>query len=648
MYIIHKITQNTTVDFAAEELKKYLRMMMPRCGEISIDYDTRATAGFRLGLMQTFGLDLSDAADPSKDDVVYLDTDENGGVIAGSNPGALLIAVYRYLRFCGCRWLFPGVDGEKIPVIESLPPVTYRKLADHRYRGQCNEGAEYQQSMMESIDFTPKIGLNTYMLEFDNPYVYYSFFYDHLYNSMREKESVSHETVLQWKRQCEVEIQKRGLRFHDMGHGWTVGPFGIDTTEGWVQGGDEPPADVRQHFALVDGKRRFFQGVPLNTNNCMSNPETRRIIAEYVADYAEKQNNVDFLHIWLADGNNNHCECENCRKKRASDWYVVLLNDIDAELTRRKLNTHLVFIQYYDTFWGPVEEVFNNPDRFTMLYAPITRLYCESYMLDADESQVEPYVLNKHHFPQGMAACLGYLHKEWKPVWKGDCFCYEYHFWIRQFYDPTGLHIARLIHEDIRGLKKHGLDGIVEDGSQRSFFPNGLAFYVYGETLFDSSVEFDDLLADYYRHAYGEKWRDVLAYLERLSACFDHEYMAGHRSLDLSIGKAYNPAMAEQLAGVSAVTRAFAPVIEQQRKEPMPRACTIAWKLLQNHADFVDYLAEVAMKRAVGDNLGAIASEKRFRDDFSRREIELQPYYDQFMVRNSYRGSGIFERSKKK
>ena len=32
MYSIHKITLNPTVDFAAEELKKYLRMMMPRCG----------------------------------------------------------------------------------------------------------------------------------------------------------------------------------------------------------------------------------------------------------------------------------------------------------------------------------------------------------------------------------------------------------------------------------------------------------------------------------------------------------------------------------------------------------------------------------------------------------------------------------------
>ena len=38
MYVINKITSNHVVDFAAEELKKYLRMMMPKCGEIDIAY----------------------------------------------------------------------------------------------------------------------------------------------------------------------------------------------------------------------------------------------------------------------------------------------------------------------------------------------------------------------------------------------------------------------------------------------------------------------------------------------------------------------------------------------------------------------------------------------------------------------------------
>jgi hypothetical protein len=39
LYNILKQNPNHVIDFAAEELKKYLRMMMPRCGEVSIEYN---------------------------------------------------------------------------------------------------------------------------------------------------------------------------------------------------------------------------------------------------------------------------------------------------------------------------------------------------------------------------------------------------------------------------------------------------------------------------------------------------------------------------------------------------------------------------------------------------------------------------------
>ena len=55
MYKIYKITANPVVDFAATELKKYLRMMMPEGGDVEISYNPDAKDGFRLGLMQDFG-----------------------------------------------------------------------------------------------------------------------------------------------------------------------------------------------------------------------------------------------------------------------------------------------------------------------------------------------------------------------------------------------------------------------------------------------------------------------------------------------------------------------------------------------------------------------------------------------------------------
>ena len=86
MYKIYKTSLCSPIDYAAEELKKYLRMMMPESGEIDISYAPGATDGFRLGLMQDFGLDVSDAEDPVLDDILYINTDAEGGVIAGDNP----------------------------------------------------------------------------------------------------------------------------------------------------------------------------------------------------------------------------------------------------------------------------------------------------------------------------------------------------------------------------------------------------------------------------------------------------------------------------------------------------------------------------------------------------------------------------------
>ena len=103
MLHIKKITSDSVVDYAAEELKKYIRMMMPDAGDIRISYDPDAKEGFRLGLMQDFGLDVSDALDTDLDDIMYIDCDELGGVIAGDNPRSVLLAVYEYLRRNGCR-----------------------------------------------------------------------------------------------------------------------------------------------------------------------------------------------------------------------------------------------------------------------------------------------------------------------------------------------------------------------------------------------------------------------------------------------------------------------------------------------------------------------------------------------------------------
>ena len=264
MIYINKITSHETVDFAASELKKYLRMMQPNGGDVKIAYSPNATDGFRLGLMQDLGLDVSDAVDTELDDILYIDADANGGIIAGDNPRSVLLAVYEFLRQNGCRWLFPGVDGEYIPMKE-LSAVKYRFKPSMRYRGPCIEGATSQQILLETIDFVPKVGMNVFQMQFLVPTVFYKNYYSKLENSVIPPEPISTDTMLQWKTACETEMSKRGIQFHDVGHGWTAAPFGIDTSTGWESTDTVLSEEQSRYLALIDGERKLFKGATLNT-----------------------------------------------------------------------------------------------------------------------------------------------------------------------------------------------------------------------------------------------------------------------------------------------------------------------------------------------------------------------------------------------
>jgi hypothetical protein len=233
-----------------------------------------------------------------------------------------------------------------------------------------------------------------------------------------------------------------------------------------------------------------------------------------------------------------------------SDWYVMLLNEIDEKLTERGLDTRIVFIAYLDTIFAPEKVSFNNKDRFALLYAPISRSYTKSIDENTKPAPLEKYVRNKWKQPTDMGATLSYL-DGWQRVFDGMAFSYEYHFWRHQFLDPGIMTFARQVHTDVRSLNFMGLSGLIEDGSQRSGFPNGFGVYVLAETLMDRDVEFDTLVEDYFSHAYGKDWKQVQTLMEKLSQAFDFHYMEGAKSADPAKGDYYNPEHVQSLQKVN-------------------------------------------------------------------------------------------------
>ena len=628
MYKIYKISSFSPVDYAAEELKKYLRMMMTECGEIQIKYDPEAKEGFRLGLMQDFGLDVSDAEDTELDDILYIDADKNGGIIAGDNPRSVLLAVYEYLRQNGCRWLFPGVDGEYIPVKE-IEAVKYRFKPTSRYRGLCNEGSEYQQGMIDCIEFLPKVGMNVFMMEFFIPTSYYRRYYKHLHNETnRPPEPVTNTTILQWKRACETEIAKRGLQFHDIGHGWTTQPFGIDTSVRATDGDNDSKVtpEQRQYLALLKGERKLCLQTPNYTQFCMSNTVARRKVVDYIADYAEKSLNSDYLHVWLADSIRNHCECPNCAPKTPSDWYVIMLNELDEELERRKLNTRIVFIAYNDTLYAPEVETIKNTKRFTFLFAPGSRDFSKPVNKAEHPIEIEKYIRNNNDFPVEFEDIFAH-YENWKKIWPGSCISYDYHFWRHQYYDLGGITLSKIISKDLNFYNNNGIDGVIQDGSQRSFFPTGLAFYTYARTLYDNSLSFDEIAEDYFSCAFGEDWRKFYDYLDRLGEAFDYVYLEGRKSGDPERSQYYSLEHVENLLKAKEITNEGRELIKEHYNSDY-RIRTVSVRLLEKHADFADLLADALIPKAQGNDDEADVLYAKMAREFGKEEAAIQTCYD--------------------
>lgn len=628
MLLINKITLNPTVDFAAEELKKYLRMMMPDEGDIKITYDMQAEDGFRLGLMQDLGLDVSDVKDTALDDILYIDTDAEGGIIAGDNPRSVLLAVYEFFRQNGCRWLFPGKSGEHIPQ-KKIVPVKLRHVPSMRYRGPCIEGAESREIILDTIDFLPKVGMNLFMMQFLNPKHFYNAYYSRWHNVVRPIEHIDSEVVSQWKAEAEAEMSKRGIQFHDIGHGWTAAPFGLDISGGWAPMDDSlVPEDSRKYLATLNGEKKLFSSRPINTQFCMSNPEARRIVAEYIADYAEKHQNVDYIHVWLADAQNNHCECDECVKKSVSDWYVILLNELDSILVKKKLDTRIVFIAYTETTWAPDSERIKNPDRFTLMLAPITRSYTHS-LDESAKITLEPFTRNSIHMPQDLDTYLAYF-EGWKKNWRGSNVCFEYHFWQHQYYDPSSLELSKRIFEDVEAYHSKGLDGLIACGSQRSYFPNGLAYYVFARKQFDLSLTFEEIIEDYFAHAYGDDWKAVLKQLDRARDAFGFAYLEGEESEDETISPYYSPKRAEKLDMVSEITASIREFIAEH-KDNANRIQTESLRVLSEFADYIDLLSAALVIKARGES-GYSQPYEKLRKHMSEREIYIEKYYDQYFA----------------
>lgn len=510
--------------FASKELIKYLKEIDD---SLSIDFmkSERVNKAFKNTIfIGVFDDILNNTAETfvTEEDAVSVEVIDGEGYISGSNEQSVLIAVYKFLKKIGCFWSYPGKCGERIPrkTLREINVSFYEK-ASYQHRGVCIEGADNYENVYDMIDYLPKVGMNEYFIQFSTPTVFFDRWYSHINNEMFQKEKLCREEISCLTESLEDEIKKRGLRYHKVGHGWTCEPFGIDGTSWNTMNDSDVPSNVRKYFAKVNGKRSLYYGIPINTNLCYSNVAARNKIIKSAVDFCKRNRKVDYLHIWLADAANNHCECKKCAEKRPSDWYLTLLNEIDDKLTKSGIKTKIVFLLYMDLLWEPLKEKFNNPDRFVLMFAPITRNYGQNYSdCISFDGDIPQYNRNQIQPPSSLALNLEHL-RRWQACFDGDSFDFDYHLMWEHIVDLGYEKCAAHLFRDMQDLHKIGLNGMISCQVQRCFFPDGLPFYMMASALWDRNSDYEVLADEYFLLTYGKDGKEARECLSKISRLFN-------------------------------------------------------------------------------------------------------------------------------
>ncbi len=589
-------TEDRTLCFAAAQLRDYLGRMLPADGPEAV-----------------FALSVRPARQ-GENDAFRVDVSPEGGAIEGNSPRAVLLGVYDLLHALGCRFWAPGRENELVPALgrEALA-ARYEKAASYRHRGVCIEGADSRENILRFIDWLPKLGYNSFFLQFKNPYAFLSRWRRHDNNPLLPPEPcdiADAESVLAEARE---EMARRGLALHTAGHGWTGEALGYEALS-WNRSPAPLAADMRPLAAELNGVRGLYHGVPAETNLCLSDPRARKRLISLVTDYARRSRGVDYLHVWMADYYNNVCECAACRKTTLSDQYVSLLNEIDRRLTDLGLDTRIVFLLYQELLWPPIREKLTHPDRFVMMFAPISRTFERSYDPDA-AGTVPAYVRNRIVLPGQLEENLAFL-RGWQARFAGDSFLYDYPLGRAHYGDLGYIHIARIIHDDVSKLDRLGLNGYISCQELRSGSPNFLPNYVMGRTLFNKNEDLDALVREYFAAVYGPEADRAFRFLAALSELDVCDYLNG-------IGPREDPAAAEKMDRAAALCRDFA-------EGPLPEGA--AWERLAYHARYGALLAEALNLLARGRTAEASAAWERMARFIRAGEAAYQPWLDVYRV----------------
>jgi len=296
---------------------------------------------------------------------------------------------------------------------------------------------------------------------------------------------------------------------------------------------------------------------------------------------------------------------------------------VDGALTAAGVKTRVVFLIYVDLLWAPERERLNNPDRFTLMYAPITRTFSSSFASPLGDAVTEPlpaYVRNRLEMPRSVGGNIARL-RDWQAQFSGDGFDFDYHLMWAHNTDLSGWHIAKVLFEDMKSLETFGLNGMVSCQVQRAFFPSGLAMGLMAAALWDKDLTFEEAARAHLTSVYGDDAEEMERYFSTLSELMDPPFQRG----ECEPVSERSAALLDKVPGT--VMKAL-PLIRRRAGEALEPSVKKTWEYLEIHAQLFVMTAAAFAEKARGESDRALRLWEEAAEFLRRMEPEIHEALD--------------------
>ena len=396
--------------------------------------------------------------------------------LAGADDAGVEFAVYTFLeKYLGVRWLWPGELGEVVPRQSTLTlgAIDDAQVPDFVWRDRGPAGALW--------------GANTGPTE------------------MHAREILLGVTP---EHQAEVRLWEKRNKWG-----------GLKVYGGHALGEMFPPEKYArthpEYYALVKGKRDvpppdwdYKHGSQI----CTTEPGVIAAAIQWVNDFYDANPDYDAVHITMNDGG-GFCECDRCRAldtgKTMADMGIGAEEAKGAD-TRRVITDRI--FTYVNQVTEGVQK--KHPGKYVMSMA------YGAYITPPERVKLHPYVIPQYTLWSAYKHSNPAVKREHEGIAEGWAKAAK-HAAIYEYYingSWPGLHrlVVPQIANSLRKLKQQGIRQYqVQSGDE--FGVNGLNYYVGGKLLWDTTLDENALLDDFYAKGFGSAAPAVRRFHDRMA-----------------------------------------------------------------------------------------------------------------------------------